>query len=297
MDWKRIFRRLLFPPVWLMLLFTAFSAAALVFVFVKGLENSPIAYISYVFAFYTLTVVCVFFGTVFPKRYKEIKQKIYEHPIGNRYMTDAAFRTHISLYVSLVINMLYAGVNVFTFVLYRSMWFVIFAGYYIILAIMRFLLVRYFRKSGIGNDRLGELESTVICSSILLTVNFALTGAVMMILYQGRGFEYHGMLIYIMAAYTFYITAHAVVNLVKYRKYNSPVMMISKVISLSAALVSMLALETAMFSQFGQDMAQDSKRLMIAITGAGVSVAVVTMSIYMIVKSAMEMKMIKKNKE
>lgn len=290
MDWKKRGEKLLFPPIWVMLILTVFSTAALVYIFVKGLEETPIAYAAYVLAFYTLSVVCVFLGRVLPGRYKKIKQKIYAHPVGHKYMTDMAFRTHISLYASLAVNLLYAGVNVLSFVLYRSMWFVVLAGYYMILSVMRFLLVRYVRKVGIGKNRLGELKSTMLCSSILLTVNFVLSGAVLMILYQDRGFEYHGVLIYVMALYTFYMTTHAIVDLIKYRKYQSPVMTTAKAIALSAALVSMLSLETAMFSQFGQDMMPENKRLMIALTGAGVSITVVTMSIYMIVRAKQEIK-------
>lgn len=291
MNWKRVGKKLLFPPLWVMMVFLILSAAALIFVFVKGLEKVWFSYVVYVLAFYSLLVVCVFLGLVLPKRYKEIKKRIYDNPLGYRYMTDAVFRTHVSLYISFCINFLYAGVNILSFALYRSMWFVILAGYYMILAVMRFLLVRYVRKNGIGKNRLGELKSARLCSYILLTVNFALSSAVLMILYQNRGFEYHGIFIYIMAVYTFYSTTHAIVDLVKYRKYNSPVMTTTKVIALSAALVSMLSLETAMFSQFGQDMAPEHKWLMIALTGAGVSIIVVTMSIYIIVRSAKEIKL------
>lgn len=69
----------------------------------------------------------------------------------------------------------------------------------------------------------------------------------------------------------------------------------SRIIALSAALVSMLALETAMFSQFGSDMAQKDQRLMISLTGAGVSIAVILMSAFMIIRTANEIKEIKKN--
>lgn len=290
MDFKRMGKSLLYPPIWVMLILSVISAGGLAAVFIKGWNTSAVAYIVYVVSFYTLTVLCIFFAAVLPKRYKEIKRRIYDHPIGGKYMTDAAFRTHVSLYMSLGINLLYVGVNVFSFVLYRSMWFIVLAVYYIILAVMRFLLVRYVRTVGIGKNRIGELKSAVLCSAILLTLNFALTGAVMMILYQNKGFDYHGILIYVMAAYTFYITTHAVIDLIKYRKLGSPVMTVTKVIALSAALVSMLSLETAMFSQFGQDMEPENKWLMIALTGAGVSVAVVTMSVCMIVKSAREIR-------
>ena len=54
-----------------------------------------------------------------------------------------------------------------------------------------------------------------------------------------------------MAMYAFYNIITAVMNVVKYRKYRSPVMSAAKVVSLAATLVSMLSLETAMLTQFG----------------------------------------------
>lgn len=293
MDWKAFGKKLIFPPVWLILLLTVFSAAGLVLVFVKGWSETPVAYVVYAVAFYTVSVLSVFLAVVLPKQCQTIRQKIYDHPLGHRYMTDAAFKTHVKLYASLAINLLYVGVNVLSWFLYRSMWFVVLGTYYTILAVMRFLLVRYVRDNKIGKNRLGELQRAKLCSYILLLLNFVLTGAVMMILYQNKGYNYHGILIYIMASYTFYITVHAIVDLIKYRKYQSPVMTTSKIIALSAALVSMLNLETAMFSQFGADMSAAGKWLIIALTGAGVSVAVIVMSIVMIVKTSNEIKELK----
>lgn len=293
MDWKKLGKKLIFPPIWAMMLLSVMCGTALIAIFVKGFEKSLIAYVVYVLSFYTLSVVCVFFGIVFPRQYKQLKQKIYGNPIGNRYMTDMAFRNHVSLYTSLVINLIYVGINILSFVLYSSMWFVVLGVYYSILAVMRFILLRYINIIGVGNNRLGELKRTILCSLILLTLNFVLTGAVLMILYQNKGFDYQGVLIYVMAAFTFYITTHAIINLIKYRRYNSPVMIMTKVIALSSALVSMLALETAMFSQFGNQMKPEYQRLMVALTGAGVSIIVVTMSIYIIVKSVKEIRNIK----
>jgi phosphatidylglycerophosphate synthase len=273
------------------------SAVSLIWVFMNGLEAAWFSYGLYVLAFYTLMVLCIFLGMVLPKQCKEIKHKIYENSFGNRYMTDMEFRTHTSLYLSLCVNLLYVGVNVVSYVLYRSWWFVVLAVYYIILAVMRFLLIRNVGKNGIGHNHLGELKIARICSYILLTLNITLSGAVLMILYQDKGYEYHGILIYVMALYTFYITTSAIINLVKYRKYHSPVMTMTKVIALSAALVSMLSLETAMFSQFGQDMTPENKWLMIALTGAGVSMVVVSMSVYMIVRAHKEIQAINSNKK
>ena len=117
-----------------------------------------------------------------------------------------------------------------------------------------------------------------------------------MILFQDKGYRYSGILIYVMAAYTFYITVIAIINLVKYRKIGSPVMSMAKIINMAAALVSMLSLETAMFSEFNEEMSLENQNLMIMLTGAGVSVAVITMSVYSIVKNSREIKIIMENK-
>ena len=290
MEWKKIGKKLLFPPVWVMVLLTLFSAGALVTVFLKGWSETLIAYPIYVLAFYTLSVVCVYFAMVLPKRYKQIRQKIYDNPLGHRYMTDKVFRTSVSLYCSLGINLLYVLINVLSWYLYRSWWFVVLACYYVILSVMRFLLVRYVRSNEISSSIHSEWRRARVCAYILLLVNLSLSGAVMMILYHNRGYDYHGILIYVMAAYTFYMTIHAIVDIVKYRKLGSPIMTTAKVVSLSAALVSMLSLETAMFSQFGAEMSPENQRNMIIATGAGVSATVITMSVLLIVRATREIR-------
>ena len=285
MDWKKIGKKLLFPPIWLMVILVIASAVALTLVFVKGMEQSIPAYIVYVFAFYTLSVVCVFCALVLPKQYGVIKQSIYDNPLGNRYMTDRVFRTHISLSASFVISMLYVGINVWSWQMLGSYWFMVLAVYYVIMAVMRYLLVRYVRIQKIGTSILGEWKRSRICAYILLLINLSLSGAVLMILYQHRGYDYPGVMIYVMALYTFYSTIHAIVDIVKYRKMESPVMTTAKIVSLSAALVSMLNLETAMFAQFGADLSPAHQQIFIILTGAGVSIVVVFLSVMLIIKA------------
>lgn len=293
-DWRKICNKLLFPPVWLIIILAIVSTAALVAVLGNGMDETPVAYIIYVLAFYTLTVVCIACRVTFPEYYKIIRKKVYGNSFGNRYMTDVAFKTHMNLYRSFIINFLYAVFNVISGIYYDTAWFMLFAAYYIILAVMRFLLLLYTNRNGIGKNRLSELRISRLCAVILLTVNLSLSGAVMMMLHFGRGFEYYGVLIYVMAAYTFYITIAAIVNMVKYKRYNSPVMSMAKSINLAAALMSMLSLETAMLSQFGADSSPGSHRIMIIATGAGISLILLCMSVYIIRKTSREIKGIKR---
>ena len=290
MDWKKLGKKLLFPPAFLMVILVIISAVALTLIFVKGLEESIPAYIVYVLAFYTLSVVTIFCAMVLPKQYSTIKKKIYDNPLGNRYMTDRVFRTNISLSISFVISMLYVGINLWSWHMLGSYWFMVLAVYYVIMAVMRYLLVRYVRIQKIGTSILGEWKRSRICAYVLLLINLSLSGAVLMILYQHRGYDYPGIMIYVMAMYTFYALTMSIVDIVKYRKMGSPIMSTAKIVSLSAALVSMLNLETAMFTQFGTDMAQKDQNLMIMLTGAGISITVVTLSVILIVRATKEIR-------
>lgn len=290
MDWKKIGKKLLFPPIWLMLLLTVASAVLLTMVFLRGWEEAVIAYGIYVLSFYTLVVDCVFCGLVLPKQYRQIRERVYANPFGNRYLTDRQFRAKVSLYLSLSINLLHVALQGVQWYVFRSWWFVVLAVYYSILSVMRFLLVRYVQHNELGSSVLDEWKRSRTCACILLLVNLSLSGAVLMILFQNRGYAYDGFLIYVIALYTFYSTIHAVVDIIKYRKLGSPVMSTAKIVSLSAALVSMLNLETAMFAQFGGDMSPESKRIFIILTGAGVSIIVVTLSVLLIVRATREIR-------
>lgn len=295
-DWKKVGKKLLYPPPWLLLVLTVISAVVLVSIFVKGWETSPIAYAAYVMSFYTLTVIVIACIKIFPDYYRTVKQRVYDNKFGNRYMTDTAYRTHFSLYTSLTINLLYVAVNVFTGIWYQSIWSITLAAYYIILAVMRFLLLRFVGQTGIGKDRTKELRRSRLCGIILMTVNLALSGIVVLVIVQNKGFEYNGILIYVMATYTFYVTIHSIINIFKYRKYNSPIISTAKAISLAAALVSVLSLETAMLSQFGgENTSPYFNQIMVGATGAGVSIVVLAMSVYIIARANTELKKLKNN--
>ena len=296
-DWKEIGKKVIFLPIWLIILLTIICTFALVGIFVKGLDMHPFAYVIYVLSFYTLTVICIACWKVMPVYYIKVKVKLHKNKYIDRYMTDAVFNSNVGLHSSLAINLIYVVVNAVSGYLYQTYWFGIFAAYYAIIAMIRFLLVRYVMKHSIGDNYLGELKRARLCAYIMMTVNLALSGAVLMMVFFDRGFQYQGFLIYVIAVYTFYTTTTAIIDMVKYRKYKSPILSITKVIKTASALFSMLFLETAMFAQFGAETAPETKRIMIMLTGAGISITVVAMAIYMIVKTSKEIKQYKNNKE
>lgn len=285
---KKNIKRVFFPPLWIIFILIPLSAGLLVTAFITPLKDSPICYGIYVLSAYAIAVLCIYFGMVFPQRYNEAKQKIYENPIGNRYMTDAVFKVQISLFATLAINMIYIGINLFSGIYYGSVWFIILAVYYVLLSLIRFTLLNHINHIK-QTDIISEYKRYRWCGIILLVITLTLSGIMVLVIKNSGGYEYNGILIYVMAAYTFYIFILAIVNMMKYRKYNSPVLSASKVVNFVAALMSMLSLEIAMLSQFGtENNTPYFDEIMLGSTGAVICVTVVVMAIFMIRKSTKE---------
>lgn len=64
----------------------------------------------------------------------------------------------------------------------------------------------------------------------------------------------------------------------------------AKVINMSTALVSIFSLETAMLAEFGKENDEQFRLIMTSLTGAGVSLIVIGMAVFMIIKSSILLK-------
>jgi len=294
---KKILKKLFFLPSVPALLISIPSYGLVIYVLACKDVKPVIAYISYFLSAYALIIsITGITGIV-----RFIRQGIDKHPLVrkalgiplvDRYLREDMFRAETGLYQGFFINLLYAGIKMFSGIFYRSIWFATLAVYYILLAVMRASLLHYVRKT--GKNKIFEWKRYRLCGIILLFMNIALTGIVILVVYENSGFEYPGMLIYVMAMYTFYATITAVRNVVKFRKYGSPVMSAAKVINLTAALVSMLSLETAMLTQFGAADDPVFRQVMTASTGAGISIIVLGMAVFMLVCPTKQLKHMKK---
>ncbi len=93
-----------------------------------------------------------------------------------------------------------------------------------------------------------------------------------------------------MATYTFFTFTFAIINLVRYKKYKSPIYSSAKAISLIAGAVSMLTLEATMLTTFGTTENSLFSQIMLSITGVAVIGFAITMAIIMIVKGNRQLK-------
>ena len=163
---------------------------------------------------------------------------------------------------------------------------------------MRFSLARYTKKYKPSEKMMSEFKIYRACGWVFLLVNSALALIVFFMVYWNRTFHHHEITTITMAAYTFTAFTMAIINMVKYRKYNSPVYSASKVISLAAALVSMLTLESTMLTTFGDGtMTATTQKWMLGATGGTISVLIVATAIYMIVVGTKKLKQLKSEVE
>lgn len=290
MDPKKIGKAILFPHIAIMILLVPIATVFLVGSMVFLGTEAPITIASYVLAAYTLTVWCFKIPNII-KFFRYFKQ---ENKYAKKWLSDPRLRVNVSLYGSLIWNVAYALLQLWLGFYHHTFWFYSLGAYYVCLAVMRFFLVNHTRKYAPGEKMRTELRKYRFCGWIFLLMNLALALIIFFMIYWNRTFEHHMITAIAMAAYTFIAFTVAIVNIVKYKKYNSPVFSASKSISLSAACVSMLTLTSTMLTTFNNGtMDTLSKKMMLGIVGFAVSCSVVVMAIHMIVQSTKKIKELK----
>ena len=288
---KRIF---CLPPVPTLMI--AIPSFVFVIAALAGQITSPaLKYISYMLSAYALVISVTGITKIihFVRggfRENERVKTVLAIPTVEKFVRESTYRTELALYPGFCINVIYVIFKTALGIYYRSAWFLSLGVYYLALAIMRFLLIHYLRFREKTADKKDELRRYRTCGYLLFLINVAFVGITILAVQKKAGFHYPGYLIYVMAMYAFYSVAMAVINLIKYRKYGSPVMSAAKVINMSTALVSIFSLETAMLAEFGNENDEQFRLIMTSLTGAGVSLIVVGMAVFMIIRSSILLK-------
>ena len=298
---KKMLRKIFFLPPLPTVLLAVFGFGFVIAVAAFKIEIPALEYLSYISSAYALTITITAFPRfiAFVRSTKQqamesaLMRKIQGTAVGERFFGDIRFRTELSLYGGLFINLLYIAIKLFSGIYYRSVWFISLAVYYILLAVMRFILLHKNKRTEMTMET--EFKRYRLCGITLLIMNQALAGIVIFMVYQNKGFDYPGLLIYAMAMYSFYSVITAVINLVKFRKHGSPLLSAAKAINLVAAMVSVLSLETAMLAQFGGEEDPFFRQAMTGATGGGVCTIVIGMAAFMIWKSTKRLRSLRNN--
>lgn len=207
------------------------------------------------------------------------------------FLKDEHTRMRISLYFGLLVNLIYAGFKLITGIQYQSVWFVAMAVFYAVLSSMRFILVQSVRKSTgqeSGLQYIHGLHSYRFCGYLMFVLNLAMCGIVMQMVWKNESYYYSGYIIYLSALYAFICLISAIISVIRYRDMRVPELAAAKLLSLAKSCMSLLAMQTAMLMQFGNDV--QFRQIMNSFSGGCVCTIVFCMAVYMVVRARKEFK-------
>ena len=247
-----------------------------------------------------LTLGYSIFGVVriYPLAKAEILRRAEKHPRLDRVFKEYGFTTLIITAGSLFVTLAFAVYNGSVAIVIRSIWFGALAAYYIVIIVLRSSILLYHGKRYRAVKR-GQPEAKTLlndnklflaCGVLLFFLPICLSFAIMQMVRAGDSFEHKGITIYVYAIYAFFKIITAIYSFIKERKSNSMPIKAIRNIKLADAFVSILALQTAMFREFGGPDSNLSAVMMNAITGLVVCALTVAIGVYMIIKAAMSIK-------
>ena len=166
---KNFFLCLIFLNGWILVPLVLVAIALLIYVFSNGLENSPIAYVTYVLSAYSLVST----SCRLPDLIKKIKKLLHGNPHSKRYIIEADHRARVSLFSGLCIHIIYSVFKLASGLYYSSVWFGAEAFYHIIISIMQFLMVRSERRY--SQNTLKEWSIYRVCGILMLFLNLVIS--------------------------------------------------------------------------------------------------------------------------
>lgn len=225
-----------------------------------------------------------------------IKEFLYKYKYVEKYLTDDIFQTQTMLLASLAMNIAAATFKFVMGVWFGSKWLVTVSIYFLTLSAMRLLLLNRERKSKkletLEHKRLYDLKGYRACGYMVLFMNMIVGRMIVQMLVDNEGYDYPGLMLYLIGLFAIANFANAIYNVKKYWHIYNPMISAAKRLSFSTALVLLYTLQTSALARFGNNHEQ-LRRLLNSISGAAVELVLFTMAILMIVRSNQEMHKLK----
>lgn len=271
-----------------------------------GLGEKFYAFPLYVISVFSLTMVVWHIVKIAPTLKNTTINFLQSHAITKRMMENYGYRTAIFAFLSMILNFIYVLFQGTLAILSKSIWFGALTTYYLILTITKIVLLSSSYKTLkfkqnqpsqdlLDNNSLKENKITQIkiykaTGIFTLILNIALLSASIQLMFSNASFKYAGLLIYAVAAYTFYKITLAIINIFKAKKSDSYIIQAIRNLNFTDALVSLFALQTALIYEFSTG---NNMQVFNILTGICVNAMTISLGIFMIVKST---KILKKEK-
>lgn len=215
----------------------------------------------------------------------KIKTKLDKNKFTRRFL-DYDFRTVFFTVVSLIVTAGYAIFYAMLGIALLSVWYGMLAWYYVMIVVMRAIVVFYHRRKRRRGENVNEYKERISrakiyknCGIVIGLLTLPLSIAILLMVSDHAAFSHAGLMIYVAATYTTYKVVMTIRHLIKARKSTDMTVRTVRSINLADTFVSILALQTAMFSSFTPEF---DTAIFNAVTGAVVCLATVLIGIFMI---------------
>lgn len=293
-DFLKLWKGLLNPPTWAKILtfvVTILSATLSLIMVFLGFENSSISILCYIL--FAIAGVSLFYSVyliipLIPKLKRKIIKVMENRRFTNLILHDFEFRTLVFAISAFSTSLLISGFNAYMGIVNRSIWYGALAGFYISLALLRGGVL-FYRKKIISKEKRDEnsllLKAKMFRNSgvIMLFLNVALSSAIAQMIFSNAHFTYIGLTVFAFAAYAFYKITISVISFIKAHRQFDLIIKVIRNINLVDAMVSILALQTALLTMFNDGSVNVSA--MNTLTGIVVSVFSIGIGVYMIVSA------------
>lgn len=272
--------------IWLALFYIFFllSVAGTIVLVVLKPEQTIWHYILYCMAALALTYFVYTMVIFAPIMKNGLVNMLKKHKFTNALLEDYGYRTIVFSVVSFIINVAFISfVTVMAF-MSKTAWYFTITVYYIILAIMKGNVFYSKRKY---NTEEKQAKTYRFSGIMFIVMTLVFSGVIVLIYKANHYFEYAGLLIYAVAAFTFYKLTLAIINIFKARKHDDMYLQNIRNINLASALISIIILQVALFQAFSPEL---NVGIANALTGGGVSAVILVLGIFMIIKANKSLK-------
>ena len=249
------------PPKWFAPLVAVVDALSILAAVLNAvyLDNETLAVASYsLIGITTCYLAFLFIRLLIGLYYSYLIPRLETSRLASFFPEGTAYRTIFFTGLSSLINLAFAGMNLFLGIAYSSIWYGSLAAYYFLLLSLRLSTVvsSYLAGKRLSGDPEAFLRAKekirLVEASLLLPFDLLMGGAVTMMVTVGPP-SVKGTIYAIAAAvYAFYKFIAAIVRLVNKKNHGDPIVETIRLVAFADALMSMVSLTVLMIATFNE---------------------------------------------
>ena len=265
----------------LILLLCLGGGGGVIWVFVTGRENHPVAYGLYALSAYALTVAVI----GIPGLIRWFREDVLTNRFVKPLVEDEQKRFLLGLFREQIVNFGYGIFKTASGLWMGIPWVWADGLYNLVQGIIQLSQIALHRKH-LPVEK--QWKHYRITGWMILLTHLTVTGLVFMMIHQGQAEEYPGVMIFATAAFTFYKLISAMIDVIRDRKHHAPVDSSVYLLDLTQAMFSIFSLQVAMLHAFDEGMV--NVKMMNSLTGGAVCLLIMATGVYMIRRANREIK-------